>query len=183
MKKRILIFMLTVLLVSRSSALHANAITLGDVNGDSSINAADASDVLIHSANMGAGNDGTLFDEALTSADVNGDGTVNAFDASEILVYAAETGAGNSYTFPAENQVTDDEWKQAYQIQLDNLSTDEEYYYDLVDINGDSIPELFIILDDTATIYSYQNGTCQPVTFQTKNETVIASSSRCICIL
>ena len=179
MKKRILLFMLTALLVSTSSALSADAITLGDANGDSNINAADASDVLTHSASIGAGNGGTLFDEALTSADVNGDGTVDATDATEILVYAAETGAGNSYIFPAENQVTDNEWKQAYQIQLDNLPTGEEYYYDLVDINGDSVPELFVILSEgqqnVLTIYSYQNGICQPFTFQTKTGAVSTS--------
>ncbi|MDE6656962.1 MAG: hypothetical protein K2J88_00055 [Oscillospiraceae bacterium] len=178
MKKRILLFMLTALLVSTSSALRADALTLGDANGDSDINASDASDVLIHSASIGAGNGGTLFDEALTSADVNGDGFVDSADASEILVYAAETGAGNSYTFPAENQVTDDEWKQAYKIQLANLPTNKEYYYDLADINYDSIPELFITLWEdtpTTTIYSYQNGICQPIIFQTKSGAVATS--------
>ena len=179
MKKRILIFMLTALLVSTSSAFSANAITLGDTNGDSNIDAIDATNILIHSANIGAGNDGTLFGEALTSADVNGDGIADATDATEILIYSAEIGAGNSYTFPAENQVTDDKWKQAYQIQLDNLSTDKEYYYDLLDINSDSVPELFIILqqDEQAitTIYSYQNDTCQPFTFQTENGAVATS--------
>ncbi|MDE6707334.1 MAG: hypothetical protein K2K06_04765 [Oscillospiraceae bacterium] len=180
MKKRILIFTLTALLVSASSALSANAITLGDVNGDSNIDALDATDILIHSASVGAGNGGTLLGEALTSSDVNGDGIVDAVDATEILIYSAEIGAGNKYIFPAENQVTDDEWKQAYQIQLDNLQTDEEYYYyDLVDINNDSVPELFVILSEgqqnVLTIYSYQNGICQPFTFQTKSGAVSTS--------
>lgn len=179
MKKRLFISMLTALIISANRiSLRANAITLGDANDDAVINAGDASVVLEHSASIGAGNNGTLFGNALASADVNADGTVDANDASEILIYAAELGAGGSPVFSGENQVTDDEWKQAYQIQLASLPADKNYSYDLADINQDSIPELFIILQgetETTTIYSYQDGICQPVIFQTKNGAVTTS--------
>ena len=72
---------------------------LGDVTADESINAQDASAILVHSAEIGAGNQGTLSETALKSADVNADGSVNAVDASYILVYSALTGAGEKTTF------------------------------------------------------------------------------------
>ncbi len=72
---------------------------LGDVNTDESINASDASAILVHAANIGAGNNGTLSETAQELADVNQDGSVNATDASYILVYSALTGAGETTNF------------------------------------------------------------------------------------
>ena len=77
---------------------------LGDTNHDAGINAKDAAEVLVHSANIGAGNEGTLSPEALIAADVNADGDVNSKDAAEILVYAAVKGAGGTPYFSSQEK-------------------------------------------------------------------------------
>ncbi|MDE6657130.1 MAG: hypothetical protein K2J88_00915, partial [Oscillospiraceae bacterium] len=65
MKKKIFISTLTAfILLSAPVPIHANAI-LGDVNHDSVLDVNDAYAILEHSANIGAGNGGTLFDKAL----------------------------------------------------------------------------------------------------------------------
>lgn len=69
--------------------------SMGDVNGDGEINAADATELLIKAAEIGAGDESLLTDELLAVADINSDGAVNASDAAAILQYAAELGAGN----------------------------------------------------------------------------------------
>lgn len=66
MKHKIIIFILTVVLLSASATIHANAI-LGDINQDSMLDANDAYAILEHSASIGAGNGGTLFDKAMIS--------------------------------------------------------------------------------------------------------------------
>ncbi len=77
---------------------------LGDTNHDTNINAKDAAEVLIHAANIGAGNEGTLLKEALIAADVNTDGDVNSKDVAEILVYAAVQGAGGTPSFSSQRE-------------------------------------------------------------------------------
>ena len=72
------------------------AAALGDVNGDGEVNAADASELLIAAAAIGAGDDSLLTEELLAVGDINKDGIVNASDAAAILQYAAELGAGNA---------------------------------------------------------------------------------------
>ena len=67
---------------------------LGDVNGDTIVNASDAATVLIASAAAGAGGALGLIDAQIKAADVNSDTTVNASDAAIILIYAAAAGAG-----------------------------------------------------------------------------------------
>ena len=66
----------------------------GDVNGDSLVNAADASEILIAAAQLGAGEAHGLTADQVTAADVNGDGVINASDAALVQMYAAMTGAG-----------------------------------------------------------------------------------------
>lgn len=72
---------------------------MGDVVGDTEVNAKDAAAVLVHSAEIGSGNGGSLTDAQKQLADVNQDGKVDAKDAAQILVYAANRGAGQSYHF------------------------------------------------------------------------------------
>ena len=64
----------------------------GDVNGDQTINASDAAEVLIAAAMTGAGRSV----DTAASWDVNLDGKVNAADAACILIYAAQVGAEGS---------------------------------------------------------------------------------------
>lgn len=73
--------------------------SLGDVNGDESIDATDAADILIAAANLGAGERSGLTADQETAADVNGDAEIDATDASNILLYAAMAGAGSTLSF------------------------------------------------------------------------------------
>ena len=68
--------------------------SLGDLNGDNTVNASDAAQVLIAAAAIGAGQDPGLTESQMSVADVNGDKTINASDAAVILIYAAAIGAG-----------------------------------------------------------------------------------------
>lgn len=73
----------------------------GDVDGNSVVNAVDASYILIHAAAVGAGNTDSahlLSRGQLLGGDVNGDGELDAVDASIILVYAAKRGVGRDVT-------------------------------------------------------------------------------------
>ena len=71
-----------------------NESALGDVNGDGTVNASDAAQILIAAAAIGAGNESGLTAEQEAVVDVNGDGSINASDAAVVLIYAAAIGAG-----------------------------------------------------------------------------------------
>ena len=70
---------------------------LGDVNGDSTINASDAALILIAAASIGATNESGLTYAQEQAANINGDNAINASDAAIILQYAASVGA-NAFT-------------------------------------------------------------------------------------
>lgn len=70
--------------------------TTGNINFDSSADALDAAEVLVHAAQTGAGNDGTLSRLQRSYTDVNQDGRTDSTDAAIILSYAAYAGAGGS---------------------------------------------------------------------------------------
>ena len=66
----------------------------GDADNDRNINAVDAAEILVYSAQTGAGQSLELPDENfLLRADYHSDGKIDALDAADILVYAAERGA------------------------------------------------------------------------------------------
>ncbi len=67
---------------------------LGDVNCDGSINAKDASEILIASSRAGTGQGTGLTEAQQKAADVDHDGSINAVDAAWILRYAAAFGTG-----------------------------------------------------------------------------------------
>ena len=71
-------------------------ILLGDVNGDGSINAVDASAVLAYYTRISTDQEGGFSDKQITAADVDGNGSVNAVDASKIMAYYAYTSSGGS---------------------------------------------------------------------------------------
>lgn len=79
-------------------AMYIEAGTLGDVNLDGSVDATDASLVLIAAAAVGAGQNSGLNDTQLRNADVNLDGAFDATDAAYILQYAATVGVGYTGT-------------------------------------------------------------------------------------
>ncbi len=68
----------------------------GDVNGDGTVDAADAAVVLKHAANIGTGGSGIFTSNQVTAGDVNRDSVVDATDASRILIYAAQIGSGGT---------------------------------------------------------------------------------------
>lgn len=74
-------------------ALSASAInspiSLGDVNGDSFVNAVDASCILSEYAGISTGKDPAFNDEQKIAADLNNDGIIDSIDASVVLAYYA----------------------------------------------------------------------------------------------
>ncbi|MDE5792949.1 MAG: hypothetical protein K2H66_05430, partial [Oscillospiraceae bacterium] len=84
---------------TETSTMPTTDFILGDVDDNGKINAEDASAVLEHAANIGAGLGGTLTDNLKKCADVDENGIVNAEDASQILAYAAAVGSGKTYEF------------------------------------------------------------------------------------
>ena len=81
--------------------------TLGDVNGDSSIDANDASDILVASTEQAVGHEIALTEAQQKAADVNKDGQFDAVDASYILIYSTRKGTGKDVTF--EELVAEDD--------------------------------------------------------------------------
>ena len=83
-----------VMLVPTSESAPQPEQLLGDVNGDSKINASDAAQILIAAAAIGAGGESGLTEAQMAAANVNGDSAINASDAAIVLIYAAAIGAG-----------------------------------------------------------------------------------------
>ncbi|MBO7474967.1 MAG: hypothetical protein J6U00_13400 [Ruminococcus sp.] len=68
---------------------------IGDVNGDGTVDATDASAVLAAYASISSGQDCPLYSYQESAADLNGDNLVDAIDASLILSYYACVSAGD----------------------------------------------------------------------------------------
>ena len=66
----------------------------GDLTDDGVVNAKDAAEILVVSADIGAGWGSKLTEKQFSMADVNKDGNLNAMDAAKVLIYSAEFGAG-----------------------------------------------------------------------------------------
>lgn len=62
----------------------------GDVNMDGYVDAADATEILMHYSDLSVGGNGILSEEALKYADADGNGTVNAADATAVLMIYTE---------------------------------------------------------------------------------------------
>ena len=77
-------------------AVHLNAVAIGDVNMDNSVNASDASLILTEYALISTGNTATFTLKQKDAADVNGDKEINAIDASLVLAYYAHTSTGGT---------------------------------------------------------------------------------------
>ncbi len=73
--------------------------TLGDVNGDGSVDATDASDILVASTEKAVGHENALTEAQQKAADVNKDGQFDAVDASYILIYSTRKGTGQESAF------------------------------------------------------------------------------------
>ncbi|MBR2912898.1 MAG: leucine-rich repeat protein [Oscillospiraceae bacterium] len=70
--------------------------SLGDLDGNGSVNATDAALLLVAAAAEGAGEAHDLTEEQAEFADLNGNGQFEATDAALILMYAAYQGAGGT---------------------------------------------------------------------------------------
>ena len=82
-------------LIGEEDAAHV----LGDVSGDGTIDAKDASDLLVASTEKAVGHDPGLTADQIKAADVNKDDKFDAVDASYILVYSTMKGTGKDVTF------------------------------------------------------------------------------------
>ena len=69
-----------------------------DVNGDTIINASDATIILITASKIGTSEETGLTEAQENAADVNQDGKIDASDAAVILQYAADIGSGKTVT-------------------------------------------------------------------------------------
>lgn len=79
---------------SKDIVVHLNRALLGDVDGNNTVDAFDASCVLVEYAALSTGKDTTLNLKQKYSADVNKDGTIDSSDASKILAYYAASSTG-----------------------------------------------------------------------------------------
>ena len=73
----------------------AGLYTFGDVNGDGTVDATDASSVLAAYASISSGQESPLYSYQQSAADLNGDSIVDAVDASLILSYYAYVSVGD----------------------------------------------------------------------------------------
>lgn len=94
MRKKTLMSLAAAAVIAVSSAgitAHGEAspFLIGDVNGDGTVDAVDASAVLAAYASISSGKESPLYTYQETAADLNGDGAVDAVDASLILSYYA----------------------------------------------------------------------------------------------
>ena len=79
-----------------SYVLYKDALSLGDVNNDSKVDAKDASLILVEYASLSTDGKSVLSDEVKNAADVNKDGKVDSKDASSVLQYYAYTSTGGT---------------------------------------------------------------------------------------
>jgi len=76
----------------------ASTVTLGDVDGSSSVDALDASNILAAYARESIGGSIVFSREQEKAADVNGDNCINSYDASLVLAYYSHTSTGGKST-------------------------------------------------------------------------------------
>ena len=88
-------------LMLMTSGLTAYASGLGDINGDSVINAVDASEILSEYARVSTNQKAKLTDEQKKCADVDKNGNINAVDASQVLSYYAYKSTSGTMEFEA----------------------------------------------------------------------------------
>lgn len=70
--------------------------TLGDPTGDGSINAEDATMILVAAARIGTGGESGLTSQEFAAADIDSNNAINAMDATAILRFAAAMGTGTA---------------------------------------------------------------------------------------
>ncbi|EWM52383.1 dockerin type I domain-containing protein [Ruminococcus flavefaciens] len=143
---------------------------LGDVNNDGMVNAVDASSVLAYYAMISTNKDGGYTEEQQLAADVDHDGKINAVDASNILSYYAYISTTKEAVVSMEEYTNSNKWEKAYQDKLQEFMNSDAFgtiapndsMFDLRDINGDNIPELFISVGTyhaaTVQVFSFLNG-------------------------
>lgn len=90
--RRTMAALLAALLCAGALPVSAAEAVPGDVNGDGSVDAADAAKILEIAASIGAGEN--VPEDELNAADLDGDGEVTAMDAALLLRYSADSGSG-----------------------------------------------------------------------------------------
>ena len=145
------------------------AYSLGDVNGDGSVDSTDASAVLAEYAAIQTGNESSFTDKQEEVANVNMDGTIDSSDASVILSYYAYLSTGGTlsmedYLNPPTEKGFDIKDYPVYGLQLSTIKQsasdfdkcmenelcilysykDPAIKFALVDLNSDESPELIV---------------------------------------
>lgn len=85
----------------------ASAAGLGDVTGDSAIDAVDASEILAEYARKSTNQASTLTEEQQKAADVDKNGSINAVDASQVLSFYAYKATSSGETVGFEEFLVD----------------------------------------------------------------------------
>ncbi|MBR4362645.1 MAG: hypothetical protein IKP42_07945 [Ruminococcus sp.] len=78
------------------SNAESTAFGIGDVNGDSGVDAKDASELLVEYTRLSTGAPSAFSEQVRSAADVNSDGVTDAKDASLILAYYSYVSTGGS---------------------------------------------------------------------------------------
>ena len=145
-------------------------ISLGDVDNNKAINAVDASYVLEDYARTSTNQSSKFSEDQKNAADVDKNGKINAVDASYILSYYAYISTTKEAVMSIEEYTNSSKWEKAYQDKLTEFMNSDAFgtiapndsMFDLRDINGDNIPELFISVGTyhaaTVQAYSFLNG-------------------------
>lgn len=114
------------------TSAETKTLTLGDVNGDSLVNAVDASEVLSEYARTSTGGAPLFTDEQKLCGDIDKDGAINAIDASHILSYYAYRSTGGTLTFeeylsPTET-TTDPDTTRQFAYPLEQITQSAEVF-------------------------------------------------------
>lgn len=91
----------SIICLSSLNCTYTNALSLGDVNSDNTIDSSDASVILSIYADYSTGKTPNQTQDELSVADVNSDNSVDSTDASTILEYYAHISTGGNGTLEA----------------------------------------------------------------------------------
>lgn len=128
-----------------------------DLNSDGSIDASDASYVLMYAAESGASNVGSFVEfmekyfegKGIVNPDLNNDGSIDASDASYLLMYTAESGASNVNSFAefmekyfGSNAQEAVDWWTLYADRIKSYGSDTDYQFAFIYLDDNDVPEL-----------------------------------------
>lgn len=147
-------------------------VTLGDVDGNGTIDSADATVVLVAYALIQTGQDSGLTPEQEKAADVDRNGSINSADASKILAYYADISTGKTPSWDddtSEETPEFSDWKSAYKATVDAVIAEwgenkEDIAVMMPFVDNDDVPELCVVSSDGKHItYTFYDGTLREI--------------------